>query len=200
MLMRVTRRAIMDQGVLLLLELLPTTQLIANPLASPLLDIKMPGLDFFGPYPILQFGIVLIAFIMTVAGLLGWRKGEKIGREQAAAASVPVAELHFDGPIKGMFDGLNDIKARQLLARLEIKDDVAILLSQMKTGIVDKLAAVQSDIRDCIGDAVRDQNAQTENRVRDLANNLHTVHERIDELMRVLATIEDRLPRKAGRG
>lgn len=198
------RMVLRDQSILLLLELLPTTQLLASPLASPLFDLPaIPNLDMFGKYPILQFGVVLVAFIVTVAGLLGWKKGEKLGKDAAAvaaASSAPVAELHFDGPIRGIFESLSDIKARQLLARLEIKDDFAVMLSGSRNTIVDKLALVQADIRDCIADAVRDQNTQTENRVRDLATNLGTVHERIDELMRVLAAIEDRLPRKAGRG
>lgn len=203
MLTRKLQMALVAQNGLSLLALLLTTPLTAKPLAFPLLEIPIiPDLDVFGKYPILQFGIVVIAFVVTVAGLLGWKKGEKAGKEQAALApsTVPVAELHFDGPIRAIFEGLSDIKARQLLARLEIKDDFAVLLTGSRNSIVDKLALVQADIRDCIASAVRDQNTQTENRVRDLATNLGTVHERIDELMRLLSQIEDRLPRKAGRG
>lgn len=172
------------------------------PLAFPLFEVPtVPNLDAFGNYPILQFGVVLIGFIVTVAGLLGWKRGERLGREAAAnlPENPPVAELHFDGPIKGIFEDLRDIKAHQLLARLENKEDVAVMLSASRNAIIDKLAAVQADMRSCIADAVRDQNTQTENRVRDLANNMGEIHKRIDELMRTQATILERMTAKRAR-
>ena len=197
--MKRIRQTIQDQSALLLLELLPTTQLIASPLASPLLDIPtLPNLDAFGHYPILQFGIVLIGFIVTVAGLLGWKRGERLGRENAATnatvAAAPVAELHFDGPIRGIFEDLRDIKARQLLARLEIKDDFAVLLSGSRNSVIDKLAALQGDNREVIENCIRDHEATMENRFRDLNSSINVIqvrlNQRIDELMKSLERIE----------
>jgi hypothetical protein len=198
--MRRLGQTVADQSAQLLLGLLLTTRLSASPVASQLLiDIpSVPNLDGFGHYPILQFGVVLIAFIVTVAGLLGWKRGEKA--TQATAAPETVAELHFDGPIKGVFDALSDLKARQLLLRLEFKDDLAIMLSGSRNTIVDRLGVLEGDIRDCIANAGRDHNAATENRIRDVVVNLNSLHERVDKMMNTLATIEDRIPRKAGRG
>jgi hypothetical protein len=195
-------RAVADQSVLLLLEFLPATQVRAN---QALIDIPIPGVETFGNYPILQLGAVLIAFAVTVAGILGWKKGEKLGKDRAAEVTVntgpPVAELHFDGPIKATFDALSDIKARQLLMRLEIKDDLAVLLSGSRNTIIDRLTALQADLRDCIHDSLRDGNNATENRVRDLAGNINSLHERVDELIRNQSTIMSQLAiRKTGRG
>jgi hypothetical protein len=187
---RTAQTVLLDQGVLLLLELLLTTQLRASP---ALVDLPMP--EALGNYPILQFGVVLITFIVTCAGILGWKKGEKSTKDTSVEVNLgpqqpPVAELHFDGPIKGIFDALQDIKGRQLLFRLEIKDDVAALLSQSRNVIVD-----------CIHDALRDSNAATENRVRDLTVNMNSLHERVDDLIKNQATIMERLSiKKTGRG
>jgi hypothetical protein len=146
---------------------------------------------------------VLIGFIVTVAGLLGWKKGEKIGREASEASSsshnVPVAELHFDGPIRAIFEGINDIKGRQLVARLEIKDDIAALLSMSRNSIIDKMAVLEGDLRDCIRDSLRDGNTATENRTRDVLNSINSLHERVDEIIRNQAVIIER-SKKAGRG
>jgi hypothetical protein len=192
--MKIIRWAMVDQGVLLLLELLPTTQLRA----SPVFDLPtLPSFDALGHYPILQFGAVLIAFVMTVAGLLGWRKGEKIAKAEQAAA--PVAELHFDGPIKGIFDALSDIKGRQLLARLEFKDDVALLLSSSRNSIIDRVAALDADMRDCVSGAFRDSNNAMENRTRDVLNSINSLHERVDEIIRNQVIIIERA-KKTGRG
>jgi hypothetical protein len=157
----------------------------------------LPSFEALGHYPILQFGAVLIAFVMTVAGLLGWRKGEKIAKAEQAAA--PVAELHFDGPIKGIFDALNDIKGRQLLARLEGKDDVALLISAMRTVIIDKLDALDTGMRDCVAGAFRDSNSAMENRSRDVLNSINSLHERVDEIIRNQVIIIERA-KKTGRG
>jgi hypothetical protein len=201
---KLVKRATMGQTVLLLLELLPATQVRAGPAGLALFDLPtLPNLETFGQYPILQFGAVLIGFIVTVAGLLGWKKGEKIGREASEASSsshnVPVAELHFDGPIRAIFEGISDIKGRQLVARLEIKDDIAALLSMSRNSIIDKMAVLEGDLRDCIRDSLRDGNTATENRTRDVLNSINSLHERVDEIIRNQAVIIER-SKKAGRG
>jgi hypothetical protein len=179
------RNVLRGQSALLLLELLPVTRATAGPLVLPLFDIPtLKDIDF-GHYPILQFGLVAIAFIVTTAGLLGWKKGERLGKEAAANNAAPVAELHFDGPIRGIFDALGDIKARQLLARLEIKDDVAVLLSTSRGAIVDV-------VESCI----RDHEAAMERRFSDTNNNLNSLHLRLDDIMKSLAHIEVALPRR----
>jgi hypothetical protein len=162
------------------------TQLSASPLVLPLFEVPaIPNFDGFGQYPILQFGAVLLAFFMSIAGLLGWKRGERLGKENAANNSAPVAELHFDGPIKGIFDGLSDIKARQLLARLELKDDVALLLSTSRGAIVDV-------IENCI----RDHETAMERRFSDVNTNINSLHARLDDIMKSQAHIEGTMPRR----
>jgi hypothetical protein len=189
------RNVLRDQSALLLLASLPTTQLSASPLVLPLFDIPtLKDIDF-GHYPILQFGLVAIAFIVTVAGLLGWKRGERLGKE-AAANVAPVAELHFDGPIKGIFDALSDIKARQLLARLEIKDDMAVLLSGSRNMIIDRLGVLQSENREVVEKNIRDHEASMERRFSDVNTNINSLHARLDDIMKSQAHIEGALPRR----
>jgi hypothetical protein len=162
----------------------------------PLQDLPMLPKEVFGPYAILQFAAALVGFsIVVVGGLLALR-GERKRKDAATAAGVaassagaagPALEVYFNGPLK-------DIKGRQLIGRLEIKDDFAVLLSTSRNNIVDKIALLQNDINSTTMEVLRDHEAAMENRFRDIhsaiGGNLNSIHARLDIVLQQLAKIE----------
>jgi uncharacterized protein YukE len=91
---------------------------------------------------------------------------------------------------------LNDIKARQLLARLEVKDDMAVLLSGSRNTIIDRLGVLQSENREVVEKNIRDHEASMERRFSDVNTNINSLHARLDDIMKSLAHIEGALPRR----
>jgi hypothetical protein len=120
-----TSNNLLGHALLLSLELFPTI-LHSQPLTQhALMEVQHPSFDAIalGPYPILQFGAAAIGFLITTMGVLAWFRGERLGKANLLAPEAPpVAELHFDGPLKDIYSKMSDIRAHQLLARLEIKD------------------------------------------------------------------------------
>jgi hypothetical protein len=179
--------------------------------------LLMPSLDLpgrtpealerlLGPYPILQFAAAAIVVVVTAIGALAWLKGEKWGKasaeaEKVSASQPPAVQLYFDGPLKAIFETLNDIKGRQLVGRLEIKDDFAALLSTSRHSLIDKLASVQAEVIERVSEVLRDHESGMENRFRDLNSNVNgntnridqnvnATHTRIDEIVKLLTRIE----------
>lgn len=87
--------------------------------------------------------------------------------------------VDFSGPLKDIGEQLGDIKGRQLIARLEIKDDFAALLSSTRHALANNMITVQADINDNI-----------ENRFRDTNTNINSIHQRVDEMMRAITRLE----------
>lgn len=103
----------------------------------------------------------------------------KLSKAENASNANPAIEVYFNGPLKAIFETLTDIKGRQLIARLELKEDFAVLLSQTRNNLASSIAQVQEDIND-----------QLENRFRDTNGNINGVHTRLDDVMKSLARLE----------
>jgi hypothetical protein len=181
------------EGLVWLLQLYPSRleALEANPLKQ--------GIEALGPFPILQMGAAVSLFIVICIGSLLFLKGMKLGKSNAEANVAPVGgptnaapamELYFNGPLKAIFEMLSDIKGRQLIGRLELKEDFAILLSQSRHSLGDKLVTVQASVHDCVVEGLRDQSAALENRFRDLNGNINQIHNRMDDMQQMLARLD----------
>jgi hypothetical protein len=181
------------EGLVWLLQLYPSRleALEANPLKQ--------GIEALGPFPILQMGAAVSLFIVICIGSLLFLKGMKLGKSNAEANVAPVGgptnaapamELYFNGPLKAIFEMLSDIKGRQLIGRLELKEDFAILLSQSRHSLGDKLVTVQASVHDCVVEGLRDQSAALENRFRDLNGNINQIHHRMDDMQQLLARLD----------
>jgi hypothetical protein len=166
-------------------------------LSIPLLDLPGHGPEslerLLGPYPILQFAAAAIVVVVTAVGALAWLKGERWGKASAEAekfnATQPAVQMYFDGPLKAIYETLNDIKGRQLVARLEIKDDFAVLLSTSRHTLVEHA-----------NELVRDHETNMDNRFRDLNNNVNALHTRIDQLIQLMGRVEGHMEhRRPGR-
>jgi hypothetical protein len=90
--------------------------------------------------------------------------------------------MFYQGPLKAIFDLLTDIRGRQSLNRLEVRDEFAQLLS----------AQPQCNLH-TVGTALRDLEARNENRFRDVMENINSVHERIDGVNENLIRIDTKL-------
>lgn len=209
-----TKLLINGQLLCCLLELLPEKaiagRLLTSTLLMPLLDLPGKAPDslerLLGPYPILQFAAAAIVVVVTAVGALAWLKGEKWGKasaeaDKASGTQTPAVQLYFDGPLKAIFETLNDIKGRQLVGRLEIKDDFAALLSSSRHSLLDKMMSSQSEIIERIAEVLRDHDLNMDNRFRDLNNvatnstdrietNVNSVHQRLDLVLQALGRIE----------
>lgn len=164
------------------LLLLPyTTAATAQPVTP-----KIP-LDSLGQFPILQlFGGILTILIPVMAWLL-YLKAAYFKGKPAEPISVDVSGVKIDaanvmfyqGPLRAIFDLLTDIRGRQSLSRLEVRDDFAGLLS-----------ASRNTLADNVGTMITDLEARQENRFRDLRDNINSVHTRIDGVNENLIRID----------
>jgi hypothetical protein len=180
------------EGLAWSLQLYPSRleALEANPMKQ--------GIEALGPFPILQVGAAVSLFIVICIGSLLFLKGMRLGKSNAEASvsvggptnAAPAMELYFNGPLKAIFEMLSDIKGRQLVGRLEMKEDIAILLSQSRHSLGDKLVTVQASVHDCVVEGLTAQSSALENRFRDLNGNINQIHQRLDDVVKTLARIE----------
>jgi hypothetical protein len=170
-------------------------------LLMPLLEpspTTLPGVDsILGQYPILQFGVAIIVFVCSVVGTLLLKRGEKLGRDSLVEASTPPPinpaapiQMFFDGPLKAIFESLQDIKGRQLVGRLEMKEDVSVLIANSRHTVLDRLQVIQIDINNTVMEAMRDFNTVAAERSRELNHNINNVHTRLDQVMTMLGEIK----------
>lgn len=171
--------------------LAPSPSYLAKSEATGIPGIPMEAL---GQFPILQFVAGLMTLMIFGAALLLWLKARLPKDEQPAANPFAgntvdaTTAIYFTGPLKAIFEGINDIKARQLLNRLETKDDFAGLLSDQRRQIQDVIE--RSNAADL------QSRTAAEARVTD---NINAVHERIDDVAQSLVTISgkvDAIPKR----
>lgn len=150
------------------------------------------GIEALGPFPILQMGAALLLFMIIGIGSFLFLKGMKFGKgnEDKERPVSSATEVYFNGPLQAIFEALTDIKGRQLIARLEMKEDFAVLISASRHALADKLIIVQDNVNDAMADAVRNHETSMENRFRDANTNINSLHSRMDDVMRSLARLE----------
>lgn len=183
--------------------------IIATGVLSTLLSMTQParGEDFpwsavLGQYPILQFIVAVMTVVVISASALSYLKAGMFKAKEPVRVEGDQVKINADtamfysGPLKAIFDLLTNIHAHQLLARLEHKDDVAALMSSSRHTILNKMADVQAEICEVVGDGFRDQEAHTENRVRDLNANVNALHTRLDGMQQSMARIEGSLVKR----
>jgi hypothetical protein len=137
----------------------------------------------------LPVALQYIAGIMTLltfgTALLAWYRTNK--PRTKTVNRLPEYEdvstaIYFTGPLKAIFDTIQDIKGRQILNRMEAKDDIAAMLSDQRRQLADHIER--------IGPNVGSQLTAAEHRVN---ANINSVHSRIDDMNNVIVELNTRV-------
>lgn len=170
------------------LLLLYTTPVTAEP-AYP--AIPLGGLD---GYPTLKLLAAMLTVFIPALGALLYLKANyfkpkdepitiDVGGVKIDAANV----MFYQGPLKAIYDLLTDIRGRQALNRLEVRDDMAALLSQSRTALDAS-----------VGNALRDFETRHDRRIETVQNNINSLHERIDDVNENLIRIDTKVSIRSG--
>lgn len=119
----------------------------------------IPGTELLGPFPILQFFAALIVLVVIGAAGFVWLKGQK-SNEPLSAPRAPEAaiQLFFDGPLKAIFEYLQDIRTRVSGLRMEMRDEFAQLLSSHRATVIREIETSRDDTRREMKDGMDDIN------------------------------------------
>lgn len=169
--------------------IIPSLMLPYTATAEP--SIPTIHLESLDQFPTLKlFAAILTVILPLIGGLLYLKAAyfkpkpeQPITFDASGGVKIDAASVMFyQGPLKAIFDLLTDIRGRQSLSRLEVREDFAALLSANRKAICDT-----------VGTALRDLEARNENRFRDVMENVNSVHERIDGVNENVVRIDGKL-------
>ena len=147
----------------------------SNELLMPVSDVAHIANDMLGPFPILQFFAALLVFAMVAVGGFAWIKGQKLNEPLSAPRAPEGAiQLFFDGPLKAIFDYLQEIRQRQISNRLEVKDDIAVIISNQRNTLSAEIEDSKRSLQKCMEDGFRQ------------------MHDRLDDFNNLLVRMDER--------